>query len=446
MRKTIIIASITFLVVIFGCVAIATVIFNISAPAKRAVVTQTSSPPPVIVGARNVSTPAPAPIEPVAQPTAVSEAVISQADAEETLLINLYKRVNPSVVNINVVLGSFQHPTLPNGEQPNVPTPEPGGGNEQFSPFFNPQGQGSGFIYSDEGYIITNNHVVEGAKQISVTFFDGTEVGAEVVGTDSNSDLAVLKVDAPTELLVPVSWGDSDTLEVGQRAIAIGNPFGLMGTLTTGVISAKGRSLPALDGFFRIPEIIQTDAAVNPGNSGGPLLDSYGNVIGVVSAIVPRQMGDGERSFLGVGFAIPGNLVKKVVPGLIKNGAYAHPWVGIVGSTLTPEIATEMGLNANQHGAIIAVVYPNSPADKAGLQGGNQQFITREGARTEIGGDVIIAADDEPIATFDDLISFLSRRAEVGQTITLTVIRDGETKTIDLTLEARPSQDELFRQ
>jgi len=364
-------------------------------------------------------------------PTPVSDEIIAQADAEETLLINLYQRVNPSVVNIDVVLNTnFQHPAIPgNGDEPAIPP-------EEFSPFFSPQGQGSGFVYSDEGYIITNNHVIENAAKVTVTFFDGEEFLAEVVGMDADSDLAVIKIDAPAERLVPVTWGNSDNILVGQRAVAIGNPFGLSGSLTTGIVSAVGRDLPSVDRFL-IPEIIQTDAAVNPGNSGGPLLDSHGDVIGVVSAIVPRQLGTGERSFLGVGFAIPSNLAQKVLPTLIANGRYEHPWVGISGTTISPEIATAMDLDEAQ-GALVIFVLPDSPASKAGIRGGDTDFVTEDGIPTQVGGDVIIAIEDEPVKTFDDLISFSSRRGQVGESVTLTVIRDGKTKTVDLVLEARP--------
>jgi len=445
MRKTKLISLAVFLIVIVGCVGIAALVL----PARTATFSKISfaQQQPAEIAAR----PQPTAVQ-IAPPDAASQAtplpadIISQADAEEMLLVNLYKRVNPSVVNIEVILGNFQHPAVPDGPQPQPPdNADPNAPEEQFSPFFNPQGQGSGFVYDKNGYIITNNHVVEDATKITVTFFDGVQADAEVVGTDADSDLAVIKVDVPPSELTPVVWGDSDAIEVGQRAVAIGNPFGLVGTLTTGIISAKGRSLPSLNGIFRIPEIIQTDAAVNPGNSGGPLLDSRGEVVGVVSAIVPRQLGTGERSFLGVGFAIPGNLARKVVPGLIENGKYEHPWVGVSGNSLTPEIAEAMGLSPDQHGALVAQVYPDSPAGKARLRGGEETFVTADGARTIIGGDVIIAADDEPIVTFDDLISFLSRKGEVGKTITLTILRDGKTKQVDVTLQPRPSQDKLFR-
>jgi S1-C subfamily serine protease len=253
----------------------------------------------------------------------------------------------------------------------------------------------------------------------------------------------VLKVDVPAGSLRPVEWGDSDLLKVGQRAIAIGNPFGLDGTLTSGIISALGRSLPTENGAFRIPEIIQTDAAINPGNSGGPLLNSEGQVIGVNTAIVPRRdRFGGERSFLGVGFAVPANLVKRVVPSLIEHGRYEHPWIGFSGNTVTPEIAEAMNLEKAM-GALVVQVLSGSPADDAGLRGGTREIVFDNGLDTTIGGDVIIAIDDREIHTFDDLIAFLSGRGEVGQTVTLTIIRDGEEQTVDLTLGPRPESDQI---
>ncbi|HEY85552.1 MAG TPA: trypsin-like serine protease [Chloroflexi bacterium] len=373
--------------------------------------------------------------------TPISEQLLAQADAEELLLENLYERVNPSVVNILVTLGGegFEHPPV-SGDENQKPDALPTPPSEQFSPFFSPQGQGSGFVISKEGYIVTNNHVVEDAVSVLVTFYDGARLEAEIIGVDPDSDLAILKVDAPPESLLPVTWGNSELVKVGQRAIAIGNPFGLEGTLTSGIISALGRSLPALN-RFRIPEIIQTDAAVNPGNSGGPLLNSDGEVIGVISAIVPRQVGMGERSFLGVGFAIPSNLAQKVTPSLIDSGHFAHPWVGISGNSITPEIAEIMDLE-DTHGALVISVLPGSPASKAKLRGGNQELALPEGGIVQVGGDVIVSVEDEEVRTFDDLISFLSRRGKVGDIITLNIIRDGEPMEVELTLEARPGQGE----
>lgn len=356
----------------------------------------------------------------IAAPTPVPPEVVAEADAEELLLINIYERVNPSVVNIVVTVDD---------------------NNLRNNGLFPTQGQGSGFVYDTKGHIITNNHVIEEATKVDVTFYDGTTVEAQVVGRDADSDLAVLKVDVPPESLRPVTWGDSDKILVGQRAVAIGNPFGLDGTLTSGIISALKRSLPT-ENRFSIPEIIQTDAAINPGNSGGPLLNSRGEVIGVNTAIVPRQAGFGERSFLGVGFAVPSNLVKRVIPSLIETGEYKHPWIGFQGSTVTPEIAKAMKL-PQASGALVAQVFSDSPADKAGLRGGTRDFELENGFVTQIGGDVIIRIADEEVKAFEDLISYLSRRGELGQTVTLTIIRDGKEQTVDLTLEARPDTDEL---
>ncbi len=358
------------------------------------------------------------------EPTPLPADLIAEADAEELLLINIYDRVNPSVVNILITVED-----------------EEVSGN--FPGLFPAQGQGSGFIIDNEGHIVTNNHVVEAADSVEVTFSDGTTVEAQVIGSDPDSDLAVLQVDVLADSLRPIRWGDSDELRVGQRAIAIGNPFGLDGTLTTGIISALGRSLPTETGAFRIPEIIQTDAAINPGNSGGPLLDSQGEVVGVNTAIVPnRGRSVGERSFLGVGFAVPANLVKRVVPRLIEAGKYQHPWIGFSGNTVTKEIAEAMELEAVA-GALVVQVISGSPADDAGLRSGTREMVFDNGLDTRIGGDIIIAIEDEEVTVFDDLISFLSRRGEVGKTVTLTVIRDGKKQEIELTLGPRPDVDEI---
>lgn len=353
------------------------------------------------------------------EPTPLPPQAIAEADAEELLLINLYERVNPSVVNILVTVSDQELRGAP-------------------ADLFPTQGQGSGFIVDTDGHVVTNNHVVAEARKVEVTFYDGTTVPADVVGTDPDSDLAVVKVDVPAASLRPVAWGNSDEIAVGQRAVAIGNPFGLNGTLTSGIVSALGRSLPTESGQFRIPEIIQTDAAINPGNSGGPLLNSKGEVIGVNTAIVPRTTGVGERSFLGVGFAIPANLVKRVVGGLIENGNYQHPWIGFQGSSVNFEIASAMKL-AEARGALVVEVISGSPADEAGLRSGTRDLVLENGVDTVVGGDVIMAIDDELIENFDDLISFLSRRGEVGKTVTLTIIRDGREMQVELTLGPRPS-------
>ncbi len=365
-------------------------------------------------------------------PTPLAQEMIQRADAEEALLVNLYQRVSPSVVSIQVVkpaevdLQPFPFPT-------GVPTPD-----VPLQPTAIPQtGEGSGFVVDTEGHIVTNNHVVVNASELRVTFFDGTTVSAVVVGRDPDSDLAVLKVDVPAQSLRPITWADSDQVRVGQRAVAIGNPFGFANTLTSGIVSGLSRSLPSSnDPRYRIAEIIQTDAAINPGNSGGPLLDSQGEVIGVTNAIVPNFNQLGERSFLGVGFAIPSNLAKRVVPALIDKGLYEHPWIGFSGIDVLPEIAGEMKL-AEAKGALVENVLPDSPALKAGLRGGDRQ-IQVQGRPVRVGGDVIIRIEDYDVRTFEDLLSYLGERGEVGQQVTLTIIRDGKTQTLPVTLGRRP--------
>jgi 2-alkenal reductase len=291
-----------------------------------------------------------------------------------------------------------------------------------------------------QGHIVTNNHVIADTTELLVTLYDGTILPATVVGVDPDSDLAIIKVDAPPESLRPVTWGDSDQVRVGQRAVAIGNPFGFENTLTSGIISGLSRSLPAITGY-RIPEIIQTDAAINPGNSGGPLLNSQGEVIGVNSAIVPNFNQSGERSFLGVGFAIPSNLAQRVVPVLIENGEYAHAWIGFRGMDVFPEIAAAMNLSEAK-GALVIRVVPNSPAEKAGLRGGNSE-VDVMGQPVIVGGDVIVRIEESEVRHFDDILSYLSRNGEVGATVDLTIIRAGRTETLMVTLGERPSTTDL---
>ncbi len=339
------------------------------------------------------------------------------------MLINIYKRVNPGVVHVRVVT------PVDTGDLPQLP-------NLPNSPQEYQEGTGSGFVMDKDGHIVTNNHVVADAEEVQVTFADGTSVWARVIGTDPDSDLAVLKVDISASALYPVALGDSDRLEVGQRAIAIGNPYGLRGTLTTGIISALGRSLPlgreseVLGGRFTIPELIQTDAAINPGNSGGPLLDSQGEVIGVNMAYDP--------SASSIGFAVPVNTVKRVIPKLITDGRYAYPWLGISGTDLSLDLVEAMNLPV-QRGAIISSVTPDSPADKAGLRG-SSKTVEKSGLELHIGGDVIIAIDGEPVRQFEDILVYILRNTEVGQEVTLTIVRDGREQSVKVKLGERPNR------
>jgi S1-C subfamily serine protease len=372
-------------------------------------------------------TPTPAPL-PTAVPAVGSVAVTVASDEE--LLVALYERVNRSVVNIAVVSRVQSSSRLPG--VPGLPTPTP-------SPDQYQRGEGSGFVYDKQGHIITNNHVVAGADQVRVTFSDDYSVLATVVGADADSDLAVIKVDVDPARLYPLSLGDSDALRVGQKVVAIGNPFGLEGTMTSGIISGLGRVLPAgsetsTGGTYNIPDIVQTDAAINPGNSGGPLLNYAGEVVAVNTAIESPV-----RGFAGVGYGIPSNLVKKVVPVLIEKGSYTHPWLGISGMTLVPEFAQAMKLSEDQRGVLIGTITPDSPAARAGLRGSSTQ-VRIEGQAVAVGGDIIVAVDGEPVRKFDDLLSYLARKTVVGQKITLTVLRDGRTVNVDLTLAARPGR------
>jgi len=279
--------------------------------------------------------------------------------------------------------------------------------------------------------------VVNGASRITVTFYDGTEVEASVVGTDADSDLAVIKLNNSGAPLQPVAMADSTQLKVGQMAIAIGNPFGLQGTMTVGFVSGLGRLLPANESTigpsYSIPDVIQTDAPINPGNSGGVLLDDTGRVIGVPSSIATTT-----GASAGVGFAIPSAIVNQVVPELIKTGHYAHPYLGIQISSMIPDVAKAMNLPADQRGALVGGVTAGGPADKAGIKA-SQTPVTVNGQPFSVGGDVIIAYNGQAVKSSDDLITFLARSGVVGQKVTLTVLRGGNHVEVPVTLGARPS-------
>jgi S1-C subfamily serine protease len=352
----------------------------------------------------------------------------SGPDVQTEILTSVYQHVNPSVVNISI--------TKDVSASSAFPLPFNNNNNSRTRPFVE-QGLGSGFVYDMEGHIITNNHVVDGAKTVEVTFADEVTVPATVVGTDPGSDLAVIQVKVDPSELHPVTLGNSDQLQVGQRAIAIGNPFGLEGSLTSGIISGMGRTLPASNSDFVIPNIIQTDAPINPGNSGGPLLNDQGEVIGVNSAIVPSTNSNGQSGFLGIGFAIPVNIVKQEIPTLIAGKQFEHPWLGISGTTLGLDLAKAMNLSV-QHGVLVVQVLNNSPASKAGLHGSNQT-VTFQGQDVPSGGDVITAIDNQPVNKFDDLLTYLTNNAKVGQQVTLKVLRNGQEQSIQLTLAARPN-------
>jgi len=349
--------------------------------------------------------------------------------ALEGTLSTIYETVNPSVVHIEVVAQADAQvvPQVPGFQMPD--------GQPRA-------GEGSGFVWDQEGHIVTNNHVVAGATRITVVFADGLRVPAEIVGTDPDSDLAVIKVDVPAEQLRPVTVADSTDVRVGELVIAIGNPFGQEGTMTVGIVSALGRLLrvdPETPGGpgYSIPDIIQTDAAINPGNSGGVLLDDQGRVVGVTTAIISPA-----RASSGVGFAVPSVIVNKVVPVLIAEGHFEHPYLGVSGGTLLPEVAEAMDLPATQRGALIIEVVPGGPSAEAGLQGSEEQ-VSINGNQAFVGGDVVIAAADRPVQSMDDLITILARYGRVGEPFSLTVLRDGEETAVTVTLAARPDESEI---
>ena len=292
-------------------------------------------------------------------------------------------------------------------------------------------GTGSGWVYDTLGHIITNNHVVEDATTIQVTFQSGTILDAELIGRDPYSDMAVIKVDASEELFHPLDIGVSSELLVGETAIAIGNPFGLANTMTVGVISATGRQMDATGGYV-IVDVIQTDAAINPGNSGGPLLNLQGEVIGMNTAIISRS-----ADFSGIGFAIPSDTITREVNSLIEDGEYEHPWLGISGYNLFPDMAEAMGLDRNTHGTLVAAVIEGGPADDAGIQGATDTAMIN-GVPFDVGGDVIIGVEGLTLDSFYELQVYLTRNTKPGDTVTLTIIRDGDIIVVDFTLGSRP--------
>ena len=292
-------------------------------------------------------------------------------------------------------------------------------------------GVGSGFVFDKKGHIITNAHVINDAKKIIITFLDGRSYNAEIIGIDEFTDIAVIKVSADLTLLHPLALGDSSNLKVGETIAAIGNPFGLSGSMTSGIVSQLGRLLPSGAGYS-IPDIIQTDAAINPGNSGGPLLNMRGEVVGINTAI---QSTTGE--FTGVGFAIPSQTIAKIVPTLIERGEYDHPWIGISGRDIDPDLAKVLGLK-DTVGFLIVTVVENSPASKAGLIG-SDKIIEVEGVNYTIGGDIIVSVDGIEVRKIDDILIYLQRAKSVGDEMVLEILRDNRTTDITVILQERPN-------
>jgi putative serine protease PepD len=331
-------------------------------------------------------------------------------DFAERRNIDVYERVSPSVVSITtqVLREDFFFNVVPE------------------------EGSGSGFVLDKEGHILTNYHVVEGAEKIEVAFGDQLTAPAAVVGLDARNDVALLKVEVPPAALAPVTLGESDSLQVGQWAIAIGNPFGQFGrTLTTGVISALGRSLEGPDGRM-ISGVIQTDAAINKGNSGGPLLDSSGRVIGINSAIFSPT-----GTSAGVGFAVPVDTIKRMLPDLLALGRYRHPWLGVrYAYNITPGLAEVLKLPTTT-GLLLVQLYRGSPVEGAGALGAQREEVIGN-QRVYIGGDILIAVDGQAVGNLDQLESLLEKNYRVGDSVTLTLLRDGQTLELAVELVEEP--------
>ena len=292
-------------------------------------------------------------------------------------------------------------------------------------------GVGSGFVFDKKGHIITNAHVIEDSTKTVVTFLDGRSYNAEIIGIDQYTDIGVIKVNADLKLLQPLTLGDSSNLQVGEPITAIGNPFGLSGSMTSGIISQMGRLLPSGSGYS-IPDVIQTDAAINPGNSGGPLLNMRGNIVGINTAI---QSTTGE--FTGVGFAIPSQTVAKIVPTLISEGEYNHPWIGISGRDIDPDMANVLGLK-DALGFLIITVVEDSPASDAGLIG-SDKMIEVDSREYPVGGDIILAVDGIDVRKIDDILIHLQRVKTVGDEMNLEILRDGRTTNVTIVLQERPN-------
>ena len=358
-------------------------------------------------------TPTPVPATPTTAPPQVPAMTAEPANALEGQVVAVYESAGPAVVNISTVVIAYDFFMRP--------VPQEGG-------------TGSGFVYDAEGHIVTNYHVVENAEELSVTLADGEVYPAEIVGVDPSNDLAVVRIDVEN-LPQPVALGDSDGLRVGEFVVAIGNPFGLERTLTVGVISSLGRVIQSPDGRF-IGEAIQTDAAINPGNSGGPLLDLEGRVIGVNSQIISPS-----RASAGIGFAVPVNTVKRVVPQLIAQGRYAHPWLGVQPLGLTPERAQafrEAGMNVPvDEGLLMIEVIPGGPADRAGIRGGDR-IVQLGNVQLPLGGDIVTAINGEAVDDLQELTVYLETQTQVGDTVEVTIFRGGAEQSMPVTLAERP--------
>ncbi len=425
-KKNLAITSIVLIsmMLLSACSGITAALSATNNPVAQAATSTTAAPTVTSNGSTSTTTSSPSTSPAITIPT-------SQVLTDwQTTLESIYTAVSPQVVTIQVMTPSssgFQN--FPGFNNPNQ--------QQQLSPAL-----GSGFIWDTKGNIVTNDHVVNGATSIEVTFFDGTTVPAKVVGEDPFSDLAVINVSGvPANLLTPVTVADSSQIKVGEFAAAIGNPYGLQESMSTGIVSGMGRDIrnsnssqSSTGASYSIPDVIQTDAAINPGNSGGVLVNDQGQVIGVTYSL---ESASGSNS--GIGFAIPSSIVSRVVPALISKGTYAHPYLGISGTDLSADIAKAMNLPTTTRGALILQVVSGGPAANAGLQGSNTT-VTINGVQGVVGGDIVTAVNGTAILSMSDLIRFLELNTQAGQSITLSIIRSGQTQSVQVTLGTRPSQ------
>ena len=338
------------------------------------------------------------------------------AAAHDEIMSNLYEQTVPSVVGLRVIQPVTVGINIPQGMPDDLLS----------------RASGSGFVWDDEGHVVTNWHVVEAAERIVVVLSDGTLTDAEIIGQDPDSDLAVIKISDDSVQPPPIALGDSDTIKPGQLAVAIGDPFSRGFSMTSGVISALGRTISPSESNFAIPRVIQHDAATNPGNSGGPLLNRNGELVGINAQIISQT-----GAFSGVGLAIPVNLAKLVVPALISEGYYEYPYIGIRGTSIGPDIATAMGLPPETRGALIIAVGTDSAASRGGLRASNRLTVI-DGTEFPIGGDVITDIDGATIRSMDDLLAYVVEHTRPGDTAVFTVLRDGAETTVDITMDARP--------